>query len=297
MKQFLWIAGFILLVLAGDRLGGYLLRQVIEGSEFRYSRLYTGRAEADLLLLGNSRGLAFYQPYIEEKTQLATLNLSYNGLPINLAAGLVRDYYDHYPAPEKIVIDVSLCDRFDDQLIMNFSPYLPYSQRIDSLIRLADPQIRGGLGLSHLFRYNSEIFQRALYYQNRSDEGWVVERNLSEKESRSVAEDYEFIIYYPEEAPEILADLVRYCQQQGSEVQLVLGPYFPAFLAKMSNLETYISTIEQATGLPVHNFSNTVDDFHLFADFQHLNKAGSKVFIDSLFQMGVLSSRTEQALE
>jgi hypothetical protein len=288
MKQFFWITGFLLLVLAGDRLGAYLLKHLIEGSQFRYSQLYTGRAKADLLFLGNSRGLAFYQPYIEEKTGLTSLNLSYNGLPVNLGAALVMDYYDLYPAPQKIVIDVSLCDRFDDQLIMNFSPYLPYSPRIDHLIRQADPRIRAGLTLSHLFRYNSEVFQRALYYEKDSDRGWVVERNLSRKESISIAEDYEFIINYPERAPQILADLVEFCHSRGSEVNLVLGPYFPPFVQKITNLNEFLQDIEVATGLDVHDFSDTVQGFEQFADFQHLNKAGSKVFTDSLIQAGIL---------
>ena len=288
MKQFFWIAGFILLVLAGDRLGGYLLKRLIEDSHFRYSRLYTGRAEADLLFLGNSRGLAFYQPYIEEKTGLTSLNLSYNGLPVNLGAALIMDYYDHYQSPQKLIIDVSLCDRFDDQLVMNFSPYLPYSPRIDSLIRQADPRIRMGLAVSHLFRYNSEIFQRALYYQKHSDRAWVVERNLSQKESNTIAEDYEFIINYPNSAPDILADLVRFCQSRGSKVELVLGPYFPDFAHKITNLKEFLQDIEAATGLPVHDFSDMHQPYQHFADFQHLNKTGSMVFMDSLLQAGII---------
>lgn len=288
MKQLLWLGGFLVLVVVGDRLGGHLLAGLTQRSEFRYSRLYTGRAAADVMVLGNSRGLAFYQPHIEEMTGLKVINLSYNGLPVDLAAALVRDYYDHYPAPGKIIIDVSLCDRFDPQLVMNFSPYLPYSTRIDSLIRQADPQIRGGLHLSHLFRYNSEVFQRALYYQDRTDQHWVVERQLSNTEANSIRDDYEFIIYYPEEAPDILGELVRFCQAKGSEVQLVLGPYFPAFAAKMTNLRSFIQDIETASGLPVNDFSTALRDISLFADFQHLNKAGSVIFVDSLLQRKIV---------
>ena len=70
MKHLLWFSGFLTLLLAGDRLGGLLLQRQVDASLFRYSRLYRGEAGADLLFVGNSRGLTFYQPFIEEKTGL-----------------------------------------------------------------------------------------------------------------------------------------------------------------------------------------------------------------------------------
>ncbi|MBK8194740.1 MAG: hypothetical protein IPK76_16540 [Lewinellaceae bacterium] len=101
MKHLLWFSGFLMLLLAGDRLGGVLLQRQADASLFRYSRLYRGEAGADLLFVGNSRGLTFYQPFIEEKTGLRTFNMSYNGLPADLARVLVQDYLDRYPAPKK----------------------------------------------------------------------------------------------------------------------------------------------------------------------------------------------------
>lgn len=291
MKQIIWIIGFLVLVFLGDRLGGYLLQQLTLSSQFRYSRLYTGQAEADLLFVGNSRGLTFYQPYLEEKTGLTTFNLSYNGLPVDLADALVRDYYDQYASPKQVIIEISICDRFDKQLLMNFSPYLPFSGRIDSLISIADPKIRNGIAVSHLFRYNSEIFQRAMYYLNRSDKYWVINRQLGKSQSQNIDSDYEFIIQFPEESPEILGRLVRYCQSRGSQVSLVVGPYFPPFGQRISNLNTFIQAIEQATGLAVLNYTGTIPDYHHFADYQHLNLAGSKLFVDQLLRDSVLVAK------
>ena len=65
MKKPLWFIALFALVFAGDRLGGRLLQKQVDSSLFRYSRLYRGDAAADILLVGNSRGLTFYQPYIE----------------------------------------------------------------------------------------------------------------------------------------------------------------------------------------------------------------------------------------
>ena len=85
MKKSFWILGLILLFFIGDRVGGHLLKRIADQSQFRYSWLYSKNAKSDILFVGNSRGLMFYQPYIEEKTNFSTLNLSYNGMPMNLA--------------------------------------------------------------------------------------------------------------------------------------------------------------------------------------------------------------------
>ena len=93
MKHLIWYLAFIALLFVGDRIGGLFLHTRVYDSQFRYTRLYR-REVADILLLGNSRGLTFYQPYIEEITGLRTCNLSYNGLPMDAAKCLALDYFD-----------------------------------------------------------------------------------------------------------------------------------------------------------------------------------------------------------
>ena len=76
----------------GDRFFAFILKKGVQQSQFRYSRMYRGEAEASILLMGNSRGLGFYQPYIEEVTGEETFNLSYNGMTMDVAAALISDY-------------------------------------------------------------------------------------------------------------------------------------------------------------------------------------------------------------
>jgi len=89
LKKILWIIALLIITFAGDRLGGWILKQQVDKSQFRYSRMYTDRGEADILLVGNSRGLIFYEPHIEEVTGKKTLNLSYNGMSVDLMNQLV----------------------------------------------------------------------------------------------------------------------------------------------------------------------------------------------------------------
>ncbi len=285
MKHFLWFGGFFLVVFLGDRVGGYVLKTQVKNSQFRYSRLYAQRAEAEILLLGNSRGLGFYQPTIEEKTGQSTFNFSYNGLPMHVGAAMVMDYFEQYPMPKKLIIDVTLCDRENKELTTGFSNFLEVSPRLNAIIRNQIPDHWWGTQVSALMRYNNEIFQRILYYRNRNDEDWLLDRQITEGIQANVAnQNYELPTdpWYLQE----LADLTALAKAKDIQVFLVVSPYYPNFEVK--NLEIFKSNIETATQMTVHDFSKSIQDPSLFGDFLHINKAGSTVFIDLLKQQGIL---------
>ena len=292
MKNALWIFAVLLLTFVADRGIGYYLQQKTENSQFRYARLYDNRAEADILLVGNSRGLIFYQPYIEEVTAQKTFNLSYNGMPTDLANVLVKDYFDRYPAPEKMVVDVTMCDRINDQLTASFKLYAPYSERLRNLLKERNETAYNGMRFSHLFRYNTEIFQRSLFYQNKTDEDWLLDRVISDNMVNGTEKLEPYTINYQPDSTayltEQLADMVAYAEARGTEVELVINPYFPAFAQKIDNIPALRAEMQRKTGLPVKDYSLAVRDTQGFGDYQHLNKAGARAFIDRMLAEGVL---------
>lgn len=274
-------------LLAGDRVGGYFLQQQVAQSQFRYSRMYHGAAGADILLLGNSRGLTFYQPYIEEKTGLKTFNMSYNGLPMDVAKVLVQDYLERYPAPKQLLIDITSCDRRNDELMAGFLSYSGQSFRLDTLIHNKLEKVWWGGKISALFRYNNEIFQRALSHRNHTDADWLLDRVIAPKLAAEVAQHQ-----YPLEIhPYLLQQLKEICagaQARGVEVRLVVGPYFPQFAQNVANLDALKRATEAATGLNVTDYSSALSDPTDFGDFMHPNIQGSKNFIDLMRSDGVL---------
>ena len=319
MKNSIWIFAVLAVTFLGDRAIGYVMQQQAANSQFRYARLYDNRAEADILLVGNSRGLIFYQPYIEEVTKSKTFNISYNGLPIDLANVLVQDYFDLYPAPKKMVVDVTMCDRLNEQLMSGFKMYAPYSEKLSNLLAKKTKTAYDGGQFSHLFRYNSEIYQRNLFYQNKTDEDWLLDRVISENmvENSANLEDYTIdfrpitkadsvttsINYltnkllgkletYKDTEPEYvinqLVEMVKYAQSKGTEVELVINPYFPAFANKIVNIQDLKKTVEARTGLPVKDYSLAIKEKAGFGDYQHLNKTGARAFIDKMLADNVL---------
>lgn len=287
MRRISGVFLFIGLLFLGDRLAGLGLAKVLDKSQFRYSRLYNGGAEAEILLVGNSRGLSFFQSYIEEVSDKSTFNLSYNGMPVDLMKVLIEDYLQNYTAPEIAIIDITLCDRFNPELIAGFSPYVKYSTRLDSLIHKNDRKVWTANRLTHLFRYNSEVFQRALFYLKKSDEDWLLDRTITEELIAKAADpEYDFIIKYPPATLDVLNDLIKVLERADVEVRLVINPYYPIFRDKMTNLDQLKEEVEEKTGLKVQDYSYAVEGDKNFGDLQHLNKTGSRGYIDLLNQAG-----------
>ncbi len=298
MQKIYWILALILLFFVGDRLGGLLLKGLAEHSQFRYSRMYQGQAEAEVLLLGNSRGLIFYQPYITESTGKSTFNLSYNGLSIDLGRVLVEDYLDRYPAPESLIIDVTMCDRENDQLSAGFNLYTPYSSRLDSFLLAKTPTTAYAGRLTHLFRYNSEVFQRSMRYLRSSDEDWLTDRVMNDFLVNNVKEEKGLDFHFTEAKEkgtldetyilEQLKATVTTAQAHGVKVELVINPYFPPFAQKSVGYQEWKNKVEQITGLQIRDYAMALQEREAFGDYQHLNKLGSKKYLDLLKKDGIL---------
>ena len=85
-----------------------------------------------------------------------------------------------------------------------------------------------------------------------------------------------------------LASTVEFAKAKGVDVKLVINPYYPPYLDKLVNLDLLKEEAEKATGMKVHDYSGAVTDPSGFGDYQHLNKAGSRIFLDKLKEDGIL---------
>ena len=282
MKQWYWVLALAAFFFLGDRLGGYALSKVTAESNFRYSRLYGQRAAADILLVGNSRGLTYFQPTIEALTGKTTFNLSYNGLPVELASVLAGDYLDRYGAPEVMLVDVTLLDLDNDALIQDFRTYAPYSEGLDGLLRDSFPNIWGGTRLAHLSRYGGEVAQRMLYYTVKTDETWLLDRVMPQSLADDAVEVQPQRNGYTPARVAQLAATVRRFRDAGTDVHLTINPYYPPYARSLSNLDELAAAVTAATGLEVHDYSEAIQDREYFGDYQHLNVAGARVFLERL---------------
>ena len=303
IKSLIWVFAFLLLAFAGDRAIGYYFSKMTQNSQFRFSKLYNSNDSADIVFLGNSRGLTFYLPAAESVSQKKCVNLSYNGMPADLSKNLFFDYLDHHPKPETVVIDVTMCDRDNDALKQGFLLFIPYSKRLDTLIRGINPSENKNIGkkimlgstISHLYRYNNELFQRVLFHRNKTDKDIINDRVISEL----AANDTAFKSYQVRMFKERVADLkeiIDTARARNIAVKLVINPYYPAFAdvvrdSFLAPLKTYV---EQETQMSVSDFSKSLNIRDEFGDYQHANKKGSEHYVSILNENNIFGAESTE---
>ena len=281
----MWIPILLVVTFLGDRLMAYGLKQLADRSNFRYSDLYTGRAEADVVFIGNSRGLNFYQPEFEKLRGRSSLNLSYNGMPTELIVTFLEDYLDRYEAPEDLVVEVTFLGVEDDGvLVRDFRVYSQYSARLDSLLHAADNKIAVGTKVAHLSRYGGEVAQRMFYYLTKDDADWMVDREIAPSMAAAAAELPRYRIDYKLERIHRLNEVLKRYQAAGSRVGLTINPYYPAFQRTVTNLDSLSLDVRNITGLPVYDYSASVTGDENFGDYRHLNKDGARVYMGRLVE-------------
>lgn len=285
----LYIFLFLLILFTGDRLLSILIDKfIVSKSEFRYSKLYRGKAKADILIIGNSRGLSFYQPSIEEETGLSVFNLSYNGLPTNLALVLFKDYLKVNGAPKLVIIELTMPGN-RKQLITNFGLYSSYSSDVEALIEQQSKSIGISNKLFHLTRYNGELFQRSVYYLNKDDSNWLLTSTISERAlQRQNAPGFDF--EFDREAMDGYKTIIAICKQNNIPFKLVINPYLPDYSKRIKNFDTYKASIRDYLQEPIYDFSKSITSIEFFSDPLHLNVDGGREYIKLLKSKDIFST-------
>jgi len=287
MKKAIWIVAFLAVLFAGDRLIGWLFQKQITQSMFRYSRMYRGEGASDILIVGNSRGLNFYQPTVEKYTGLKSFSLCYYSMPCEIATVLAEDYLDRFPKVKTVLVELSVIEMSDDKLLPGFTTYMDYSPRIDSVLKAKTSDSWYTSHVSHIYRFNNEVFQRAMYYRNRLDDDWYFDRTIPQylidlAPRRSV--DFKV----PDKHVNDIKILADYCRARGIDLKLVIGPFFPTYTVR--HLDVLKSKVEKATGYPVYDYSYSIKDFSSFTDYLHANLKGGEEMVKMMIKDGVLPS-------
>lgn len=285
MKKGLWIIAFLAILFAGDRLIGWVFQHQISKSQFRYSRMYRGEGQSDILIVGNSRGLNFYQPHVEKATGLKTFSLCYYSMPCEIATALTQDYLDRYPNVKTVLVEITMVEMSDDKLLPGFTTYQDFSGRIDSVLKAQAVETWRYAKFSHIYRYNNEVFQRAMYYRNKLDNDWYFDHTITQDLiDQAPHRSVEFKV--PEKHVQDIKMLADYCRARNINIKFVIAPIFPTYTVK--RLDVLIQKVEAATGYPVMDYSSTIKDFMSFTDYLHANLKGGAQIVDTMVRDGVL---------
>jgi len=286
-KALVWIATLLLVVMAGDRLMSWALGRLLVRSQFRYSQLYRGGTNADILIMGDSRGVnSFYAPAIEELTGKKAFNLSYNSMSPVVAEALILDYLDRNQPP-KIAIIEPTCVQVDGAVLTELRPFATMSPRLMSLYQQKHPDAARTEKIFHLLLLNTGFFVDALHYMRHSDQDWIMRSSLP---ATSQPEGKRAITFLPGNR-EAMQRIVKALRQRGVEVRFVVAPYYAKGIENLPELAAGLSLDDHVR---LTTYDTVLSDPALFADHVHLNETGSRAFLAMLKRDGVLEGMAGQ---
>jgi hypothetical protein len=290
IKNISWLIALFLTTFIGDRILGFALKKRAETAPFRYSKLYYTGSIYQVVVIGNSRGKAFYAPEMVPIINKSVLNLSYDALPADLAACLAMDYLEHHKPPDVLIVEISNGNNFWVKLKPAFKSYIGESARLDSLIWCIksddDPYLgiktAAGAHLSWLFRYNS--YFNAHFIKHTPDPNRAEQPETTTMDSSMIARTGLWNGAPQTEQVAALVKLVRFARLKNVKIRLLILPFFPEFAnaIRPTFLAPLVQQIEQETDIKVDDFSTMFSDINLFANPPHLNRNGVVKMIDSL---------------
>jgi hypothetical protein len=286
-RQLIALFAFLIAFIVADRGFSRILEEVLVGSQFRYSELYRGGTEHDVLIFGNSRGVnGFFTPDMAKELNVTALNLSFNGLSMEMTELLLKDYLGHNSAPRLIILEVTNLHNkgLNSDVLQLYSAVSP---------RLADAwdNIEPHLGFIHRYiatshRYSGELFLRVLYYFERSDQDWInryrIDPEFGEKFRPSDETQSSWSAVIPEDQLIALRCIVALARQHGIELRLVITPYLPNYVRYLRGYEEWVDQVELASGLKVEDWSQAIEDTKFFADPVHMNLDGFRVLFPKI---------------
>lgn len=279
-RALIWFVVLIAVVLAGDRLFSWALNRVLVRSEFRYSRLYRGGNDADVLILGDSRGVhSFYAPAFEEIAGLRAFNLSYNSMSPRIAEAVLLDYLDRNRPPRLVIIEVTSAAT-EGALTSELRTYASFSPRLSALYAEAHPYAAVAGRAFRLLQLNSGFYLEALHYMRRSDQDWI-NRSSMPAGLRTAPPDV-WKMPRPENLG-ALSRIVAELRRGGIEVRLVIAPYCPA----PRNMGEFAKVVAQSVRMQIWDYKAAMCDPEDFADPIHLNERGSRALLAMMKRDGV----------
>ena len=289
-KHALAVLSFLVVVAVGDRVGGYLLDRVFHSTKFRFAQIYSGELPADVVFIGNSRGVhMFHRPPLEELTGQEIANLSFNGMPASVMPTIFADYLQHHPAPKQLFVEVSCVGRQNEPgSLERFTVLSSTSSSFDEVLDEQNPVAAWCTKLSHLYRYNSELFLRSLLFRNQSDQDWIMESTVD----KNWEQGFQHRNFVQSSADvDAIRRLMRIAADHDIEVKLLLAPYLPEYASQLNSIAPWLSWLSEELKTPIADYSAAIQERDSFADPIHLNPIGARRLAIEMIKRGEISSK------
>ncbi len=279
----------IVLLFSGDRLIAYGLEKAIDYSTLPYTKVYSGRGKADVLIFGNSRAYRhFDEGRLSQITQLKVSNLAVLGGSMEIMKVQLEDYIARYGPPKAVIVEPSCISWGNDQ-IKTFRILARRSPGFHAMLHQELPTIDMFSTLSHLFALNGTAYPNILHkvfvpYRQKFLEGSVSAARLDQLINRK----YKRYFTSRTENVRALKEIIALSKKHRFHVEIVIAPVLDVFRANQVEIAAWqndliamighAGRVESYVGLPLPATH--------FRDPVHLNIQGVEAFAKRLVEDG-----------
>ncbi len=292
-KLILYLLVLAVCYFAADRVLAYGLQTLLDQANTRFSKLYSGGMDADIVVMGNSRAVnAFFAPEIEKQLDKSVFHLAYNGMSMTVAEVLFRDYLERNEKPEMLLLEITNVYG-TARLFNDLKLFMGKSDRLQESIADYNKPLAVACQVSNLYRFNSEMYFRSLYYIDRSDQSWINTGQVDAEyaQNYTVSQEDKDTKLFPTDNDnwEALLRIVELCRDEGISLRLVATPYLPAFRNGITDFDTWVADFRVALPGDVrfYDLSESLTSNEYFADVLHINRSGSVLLLEEMIEEGV----------
>lgn len=263
-----------------------------------WREIRSGQYASDIVILGTSRALEHYDPYIIDSiTGLQSYNLGMGGYSINSELMKYRYFLHYNPQPRYIIYDM-------DQLPLAIDTVAHKFQSEQFLPLFFDVAIRGEL-MNIGYSWIDAYIPMARYwgYQIQNKRGILEALNLKHYHDYSSYKGHtpdpdpwnptrlhitdSIKPRVDKEAIELLETFVADCQKSGIKLIFVTSPIYHTYVEMSPQWNKYIAYIDslaQSNNIPYLNYMNhpICSDSTSFNAGVHLTPEGTKIFSEIL---------------
>lgn len=272
---------FILIFFIGDRLLAQVGNFAYELSTMPDAELYSGRGEADVIILGNSR--AYHHLNVAEWEKDINLNVrmyAIQAASMEFMKAQLLDYVDIYGAPKAVILELT-CLTWDNDQVLNMRGLVFRSLRIKELLKKYYPKHFYIGEWFHLFRFNSTEYLNILHKIFVNYKQPLFETGITRSEIDKIsAEEYKAYFINRDNNLDSLNKIIRFANKNNIILHIMITPFLPEFI---NNQKEYLSWKEEVLQNInqkniFYDYSSSIYGAEKFRDYTHLNSIGVNAF-------------------
>lgn len=281
-----FLAVFLIVLFAGDRLLALGLDEAIRFSSLPYAKLYSGRGKADVLVLGNSRAFRhFDESQLSQALGLKVSNLAVLGGSMETMNAVLDDYIARYGAPRAVIIEPS-CLSADNAQVRNMRHLTRRSPGLQRILQELSPTLAAAGNISHLFTLNGTAYLNALHKIISPYRQVPLDGSVSLDDVQPPDRPY---FYNRDNNLNALEKTLETLKRHQIRFEIVVTPIFAGFQATRTGYQDWIASLSKVAGgrQRISDYAELSLPADAFYDPVHLNRKGVTLFFDTLVGEGV----------